>query len=231
MATKALIIVTSHDRLGDTGKPTGFFWEEMAVPYWVLRDAGLDVEFASVKGGMPPFDPGSDDGDERPAAVQRFMDDDRAMQKLAASRPVSAVNAADYDLVYLPGGHGTMWDLAQSADVGAAVATAYESGAVVGAVCHGPAGLVGATLSDGTPLVRGKRVNSFTNAEEEAVGLDGTVPYLLESRLRELGALFEDNPEPFQPHAVRDGRLVTGQNPASSARVAELLLEAVRVAA
>ena len=227
MARRALIVLTSHDRLGAKGKPTGFFWEEMAVPYWALRDAGLEVDFASIDGGEPPADPGSDNADERPPAVQRFMDDGQAMQSLATSRPVASVEPSRYDLVYLPGGHGTMWDFAQSEALGRLVARAYQDGAVVGAVCHGPSGLAGARLDDGRPLVAGKRVNSFTDAEEAKVGLTDTVPYLLESRLRELGALFEGNPEPFGPHAVRDGRLVTGQNPASSARVADLLLEAL----
>ena len=227
MTQKALILTTSHDALGETGKPTGFYWEELAAPYWMLRDAGVEVSFASVKGGMPPADPGSAKEENRPAPVQRFMDDAAAMAALENSTAAADVNPAAYDLVFLPGGHGTMWDLAATEPTGKLVAGAYEAGAVVGAVCHGPAGLVGAMLSDGTPLVKGKRVNSFTDAEEDAVGLTDVMPFPLEGKLRELGANFECNADNFQAHAVRDGRLVTGQNPRSSEPVAKLLLEAL----
>lgn len=225
MRKRALFILTSHGDLGDTGKPTGFYWEEMATPYWALRDEGYEVELASVAGGAPPADPASADEDPRPEPVTRFMDDSEAMAALRATKAITDVDAAAYDVVFLPGGHGTMWDLAQTEHVGAAVSRAWAAGAVVGAVCHGPAGLVGATLPDGTPLVAGRKVNGFTDAEERAAGLETTVPFLLETRLRQLGAKFEGNSEPFGPHAVRDGRLVTGQNPASSGRVAELLLD------
>jgi len=227
MSQRALVILTSHAETGSTGEPTGFYWEELAAPYWALRDAGYAVELASVAGGEPPADPSSAGADDRPAPVARFLDDAGAMRDLAATRPVAEVDGADYDVVYLPGGHGTMWDLAQTDAVGAAVSRAWAAGAVVGAVCHGPAGLVGAKAEDGTPLVAGRRVNAFTDAEERAAGLEDVVPYLLETRLRQLGARFEANAEPFGPHAVRDGRLVTGQNPASSERVAELMLEAL----
>lgn len=228
MQAKALILTTSHAELGDTGKSTGFYWEELAVPYWALRDAGYAVDFASVEGGMPPADPNSVAQAEAIPAVQRFLKDPDAMAQLAASAPAASVDPTPYAAVFLPGGHGTMWDLAQTDAVGALVAQVYEQGGVVGAVCHGPAGLVGARLSDGKPLVAGRRVNGFTDAEEAAAGLTDVVPYLLERRLRELGAVFEASAESFQPHAVRDGRLVTGQNPASSERVGDLLVEALR---
>ena len=227
MPKRALIVLTSHAKLGETDKPTGFYWEELAVPYWRLRDAGLTVDLASLAGGAAPADPGSEAEEGRPEAVQRFLDDADAMAQRQATLAIAGVDPTAYDLIFLPGGHGTMWDFAQSARLGAVVAQAYEAGAVVGAVCHGPAGLVGARLSDGRPLVAGKRVNSFTDAEEEAVGLTKVVPFLLESRLRELGGLFEGNAENFQAHAVRDERLVTGQNPQSSERVASLLLQAL----
>jgi putative intracellular protease/amidase len=227
MSRKALMILTSTHTIGTGGKPTGFYWEELATPYWRLVDAGFAVEIASVDGGKPPADPGSAKLENRAQAVQRFMDDPSAMQALEHSVAVADVRPEDYAVVFLPGGHGTMWDFAQSEAVGQTVARAYDAGAVVGAVCHGPAGLVRAMLSDGKPLVAGKRVNSFTNAEEEAVGLADTVPFALESRLCELGARFESNKQNFQPHAVRDGRLVTGQNPRSSERVATLLLQAL----
>jgi putative intracellular protease/amidase len=226
MTETILILTTSHDRIGDTGRATGFYWEELALPYWAFRDAGYAVAFASPKGGMPPVDPGSAKVEGRAAPVQRFLDDIGAMAALAAGLPVDQVQG-DYAAVFLPGGHGTMWDMAQTPGVGLLVGRAYDAGAVVGAVCHGPAGLMEARLTDGTPVVQGKRVNSFTDAEEVAAGLDGVVPYLMETRLRGLGALFEGNADNFQSHAVRDGRLVTGQNPRSTAAVAGLMLQAL----
>jgi putative intracellular protease/amidase len=227
MTKPILILTTSHDRLGDTDRKTGFYWEELALPYWAFRDAGYAVAFASPAGGMPPADPESAKPDGRAAPVQRFLDDATAMADLAASHPVAEVNAADYAAVFLPGGHGTMWDMSQTPAVGAVVGQVFEQGGIVGAVCHGPAGLLAARLSDGTPIVAGRRINGFTDAEERAAGLDGVVPYLLETRLRALGGIFDGNPANFQPHAVRDGRLVTGQNPASSAPVAALMLAAL----
>jgi len=223
----ALIILTSIDTLGNTDKPTGFFWEELAVPYWSLRDQGLKVELASTQGGEVPADPGSDDADDRPAAVQRFMDDNEAMNALHNSLKIDDVNAEKYVLVFLPGGHGTMWDLAQTNAVANIVGTSFDLGSVVGAVCHGPAGLTEAKLADGCYLVKGRKVNSFTNEEEQQSKLDDVVPYLLESRLKERGALFEKNDNNFDAHAVRDGMLVTGQNPASSQMVAKLMIEAL----
>jgi putative intracellular protease/amidase len=224
---KALFILTSHGEKGTTGDATGFFWEELAVPYWKLRDAGYAIDIASVKGGRPPADPSSAKEEGRHSAVQRFMDDADAMAALNTSKSVSEVDPLDYDAVFLPGGHGVMWDTGQSQRLGDVVAQAYENGSVVGAVCHGPAGFISARLSNGEPLVKGKKINSFTDSEERAVKLDDVVPYLLETRLRELGANFVANSENFQPYAVRDGRLVTGQNPSSSGPVADLLLEAL----
>ncbi len=227
MNKSILILTTSHDTKGSTGEPTGFYWEEMATPYWRLRDAGYIVTFASVMGGLPPADPSSAKEENMPATVRRFLDDADAMTALRDSAAASDINPSAYAAVFLPGGHGTMWDLAQTPAVGEIVAGVYENGGVVGAVCHGPAGLVGATLSDGSPLVKGKMLNSFTDAEEAAVGLTEVVPYLLETKLRDLGGVFEANPENFGPYAVRDDRLVTGQNPRSSERVADLMLDAL----
>ncbi|MAC38666.1 MAG: glutamine amidotransferase [Oceanicaulis sp.] len=229
MTSRILILTTSHGTLGETGKPTGFHWQELTDPYWAFRDAGDTVEIASVHGGQPPADPGSDDGEgERPRSVQRFMDDESAMRALTHSLPVSELKPRSYDAVYLPGGHGTMWDLPDSKAVAGLIGKAWEAGAIIAAVCHGPAGLVGATLADGTPLVKGRRVNSFTDAEERKAGLDEVVPFLLESRLRELGAVFEGNDEAFGPHVARDGRLITGQNPASSKPLADQVLAALK---
>jgi len=229
MTSRVLILTTSHDKLGETGKPTGFHWQELTDPYWALRDAGYAVEIASVAGGQPPADPGSDDGEgERPASVQRFMDDTTAMTALSNTRPAAHATPGDYDAIYLPGGHGTMWDLPHTKAVTDLIAKAWEAGAVVAAVCHGPAALTGVELSDGTPLVKGKRVNSFTDAEERAVGLEEVVPFLLESKLREQGAKFEGNGENFGAHVARDGRLLTGQNPASAAPLAQAIMEALK---
>jgi putative intracellular protease/amidase len=227
MTKPILILTTSHDRLGDTDRATGFYWEELALPYWAFRDAGYDVAFASPKGGMPPADAGSAKVEGRPAPVQRFMDTPGAMAALTRSIPASEIDPAGYAAVFLPGGHGTMWDMSQTPAVGQIVGQVFEQGGVVGAVCHGPAGLLAARLSDGTPIVAGRHVNGFTDAEERAAGLDAVVPYLLEARLRALGGIFESNPANFQAHAVRDGRLVTGQNPRSTAQVATLMLAAL----
>jgi putative intracellular protease/amidase len=230
MTKSALILLTSvsgYDHHG-TRRATGFYWEELAAPYWHLRDAGVEVGFASVQGGMPPADPGSAKAENRPAPVARFMADSVAMAALAASTPVAEVDPARYDAIFLPGGHGTMWDLRQTDAVGRTISAIFAQGGVVAAVCHGPAGLLGAVAPDGRPLVAGRRVNGFTDAEEKAAGLDGTVPYLLETELRKQGAVFESNPALFKPHAVRDGQLVTGQNPASSEPVAVLMVEAMK---
>ncbi|TJZ94106.1 type 1 glutamine amidotransferase domain-containing protein [Paracoccus gahaiensis] len=222
---KALIILTSHDRLGDTGTPTGFYWEELAAPYWILSDAGWQVELASVQGGNPPADPSSATDETMTDEVRRFMADDAAMNRLAHTEKLDEIDVSGCDIVYLPGGHGTMWDLPESQALGQLLATAWDKGAVIGAVCHGPAGLLSARLPSGKPLVDGRRVAGFTNSEEEAAGLTDTVPFLLEDQLKAQGARHEKGPD-WQPFALADGRLVTGQNPASSAEVARLMLQA-----
>jgi putative intracellular protease/amidase len=223
-----LIVLTSHTQLGDTGKATGFYFEELATPYFALTDAGHTVHIASIKGGPGAHDPGSLKADEaaRPASVQRFVNDPSATAKLAATTAISDINPADYHGVFLPGGHGTMYDFPLSDALAKAVGSIYDAGGVVGAVCHGPAGLVNAMRADGKPLVAGLKFSAFTDAEEEAVGLVSSMPFLLETRLTELGGLFQGAPN-FTAKAVRDGRLVTGQNPMSSKGTAELLLEAL----
>lgn len=227
MSPKALILTTSSSEMGAGGKPTGFFWEELAAPYFALIEAGLTVHFANITGGMPPADPTSAKPENRSPAVTRFMADAAAMAALKASRALSTVKAEDYVAIYLPGGHGTMWDLAQTPAVGALVAQAFDRGAVVASVCHGAAGLLNATLASGAPLVKGRRINSFTDAEEQAAGLATTVPYLLETALRNKGALFEGNTDNFQSYAVQDGHLITGQNPGSTDAVTKLMMQAV----
>ena len=228
MADRALIILTSHGKLGDTGKQTGFYWEELATPYWALVDHGLEVDLASVQGGEPPADPGSAEEENVNDDVRRFLADDTAMKALKNTAVVETVDASAYRVVYVPGGHGTMFDLSQTPAVGELVAKAFDGGAVVGSVCHGPAGLLDVTLESGEPLIKGRMVTGFTNEEEKAVGLVEAVPYLLEDRLRELGGDYVKG-DPFEPNAVRDGRLVTGQNPASSQKVGKLMIEALSV--
>ncbi|MEM7641005.1 MAG: type 1 glutamine amidotransferase domain-containing protein [Pseudomonadota bacterium] len=225
---RVLITLTSHDRLGDTGRQTGFYFDEMAAPYWALRDAGHEVGLASIAGGVAPHDPTSlaDDPAERPAAVTRFQDDSAAMAALSDTKAIADVDPADWDAIFVPGGHGTMWDLPDSDALAKAISAIYAKGGVVGAVCHGPAGLVGATKEDGRPLVEGKTIATFTDAEEDAVELTDVVPFALESRLRDLGATIQTAPN-FEPNVVRDGRLVTGQNPASAEPVGKLLVEAL----
>jgi len=227
MTDRALIILTSHGSLGDSGKDTGFYWEELATPYWALVDHGLEVDLASVAGGEPPADPGSAEDENVNDDVRRFLADDTAMKALKNTSAIETVDASAYRLVYVPGGHGTMYDLSQTPAVGKAIATAFDNGAVVGAVCHGPAGLLDVTLDNGKALIEGRKVTGFTNSEEKAVGLEDIVPYLLETRLRELGADYV-KADDFAAHAVRDGRLVTGQNPPSSKKVGELMIEALK---
>lgn len=230
---KILIAVTSTAEFPasagmQAGRSTGFYMDEMAIPYYAMTAAGYTVDFASPLGGPPPVDPGSlGEVGNRKAAVQRFLDDAPAMAALNASQALSQVDPAEYAGVFLPGGHGTMWDFRQSPVLAGLIGRIWDRGGVVGAVCHGPAGLIEAASSDGTPIVQGRRVNAFTDAEERAVGLAETVPFLLETELRAKGALFEGSAN-FQPHAVRDGRLVTGQNPASAPGVAELMVAALQ---
>ncbi|WP_347916860.1 type 1 glutamine amidotransferase domain-containing protein [Paracoccus marcusii] len=222
---KALFILTSHDTLGDTGKPTGFYWEELAAPYWILSDAGWQIELASIKGGKPPADPSSAEGDAMTDEVRRLLADEAVMNKLENTTKVEDVEVSGCDIVFLPGGHGTMWDLPNSKALGDLLGRAFDKGAVVGAVCHGPAGLLSARLASGDPLVHGRRVAGFTNSEEDAVGLSDVVPFMLEDQLKAQGGHHQKGPD-WQPFAVADGNLVTGQNPTSSAEVARLMLKA-----
>lgn len=222
---KALFILTSHDTLGDTGKPTGFYWEELAAPYWILSDAGWQIELASIKGGKPPADPSSAEGDAMTDKVRRLLADEAVMNKLENTTKVEDVEVSGCDIVFLPGGHGTMWDLPNSKALGDLLGRAFDKGAVVGAVCHGPAGLLSARLASGDPLVHGRRVAGFTNSEEDAVGLSDVVPFMLEDQLKAQGGHHQKGPD-WQPFAIADGNLVTGQNPASSAEVARLMLKA-----
>jgi putative intracellular protease/amidase len=227
---KILMVLTSHDRLGDTGKPTGFWLEEFASPYYVLRDAGVDITLASPKGGAPPVDPKSDEPGSETPAMRRFRSDPEAQRALANTVRLSTVKPDDYDAVFYPGGHGPLWDLAEDRDSIALIERVYAAGKPVAAVCHGPAVLRHARASDGTPLVRGKTVTGFTNTEEAAVGLTNVVPFLVEDALKSGGGRFS-RAEDWASHAVVDGNLITGQNPASSEATAEALLEALQAKA
>lgn len=228
---KILMILTSQASMGIGGAPTGVWFEELATPYYAFLDAGAEVDIASIAGGRIPIDPHSlQAAGKNPASVERFLQDQAAMDKIERALGVDAVSSTGYGAVFLPGGHGTMWDLPRSQALADLLATAWQGGKVLAAVCHGPAGLLHVRDGAGQPLVAGRRVSAFSNTEETAAGLAGSVPFLLESRLRELGARYESGPD-FQPHALRDGNLVTGQNPASSEAVARLTLAAVSAAA
>jgi putative intracellular protease/amidase len=227
MNKRILIITTSNSIMGDGGKATGIWAEELAIPYYAFVDAGIDVEIASPKGGPAPFDTASiKPQGQNDAVIERFMADEMAQRKCAATQIAGKVDASTFDAVFFPGGHGTMWDLPMDAGVKHAVESAFSSGKLIASVCHGAAGLVSARRNDGRSIVYGKRVNSFTDAEEAEVGLAQIVPFRLESRLRELGGLFESAGN-WQNFAVRDGQLITGQNPQSSALVAQNIIKAL----
>ena len=220
---KILIVVTSHDRLGDTGAKTGFWLEELAAPYYVFKDAGAEVVLASPAGGQPPLDPKSDDPASQTEAITRFKGDDEAQRALAATHRLDAVRAADYDAVFYPGGHGPLWDLAEDAASVALIEALHAAGKPVAAVCHGPCVLRRAQTPDGAPLVQGRAVTSFSNSEENAAGLIDVVPFLVEDELKGDGGRYS-KADDWQPHVAVEDNLITGQNPASSAPVAHEVL-------
>lgn len=214
-----LMVVTSHEQMTDEHK-TGIWFEEFAVPAGIFKQAGYSISVASVSGGAAPIDPRS---------MPENTDDEATRQALAELKQTAVlrdVNLSGYDAVFFPGGHGTMYDLPVSAEVGKTIGEFMESGRAVGAVCHGPAAFVGATLSDGTPAIKGRKLTGFTNDEEQAVELAEVMPFLLQSRLSELGAEFVTSPN-WNDNVVVDGKLVTGQNPQSSASAAKALLQAI----
>ena len=224
---KILLVLTSHGQLGNTGKPTGFWLEELAAPYYVFKDAGAEVLLASPKGGLPPLDPKSDEPDAQTDATRRFRADREAMEALASTTPLASVNADDFDAVFYPGGHGPLWDLAESQDSRTLIETTLAAGKPVAAVCHAPGVLRHVQAADGTPLVKGKRVTGFANSEEAAAGLTKVVPFLVEDMLKANGGQYSKGAD-WQSHVVTDGLLVTGQNPASSADGAEALLQVLQ---
>ena len=221
-----LFIVTSQALLGNTGEPTGVWLEELTTPYYMFKDAGYEVEIASVQGGEIPVDPRSLSDEDKPESVVKFESDEALQTSLQSSAAANQVDSSKYAAVFFPGGHGTMFDFPNNGTLAGVINDVLARDGVVAAVCHGPAALVGVNGPDGEPIVKGKKVSVFTDAEEEAVGLTDEMPFALESKLAELGAEII-SAENWAPQAVRDGNLVTGQNPASSAEVARLVLEAL----
>lgn len=220
---KILMVLTSHDKLGDTGKKTGFWLEEFAAPYYVFKDAGAEIVLASPKGGQPPLDPSSDAEDAQTEATTRFKSDDAAQKELAQTAVLSKVSAEGFDAIFYPGGHGPLWDLAEDADSTALIETFATSDRPIGAVCHAPAVFKHPKGPDGKPLVAGRKVTGFTNTEEAAVGLTDVVPFLVEDMLKSHGGAYEKAAD-WASFVVVDGKLVTGQNPASSSEAARKLL-------
>ncbi|MCU0072549.1 type 1 glutamine amidotransferase domain-containing protein [Pseudomonas koreensis] len=224
---KILMVLTSHDQLGNTGKKTGFWLEEFAAPYYVFKDAGAQLTLASPKGGQPPLDPKSDAPDAQTEATERFRTDTAAQLALASTVKLDTVKVADFDAVFYPGGHGPLWDLAEDRHSIALIEAFYNSGKPVAAVCHAPGVLRHAKGVDGQPLVKGKRVTGFTNSEEDAVQLTDVVPFLVEDELKAKGGIFS-KAEDWASYTVEDGLLLTGQNPASSEATALSLLSRLR---
>ena len=224
---KILMVLTSHDQLGNTGRKTGFWLEEFAAPYFVFKDAGVQLTLASPKGGQPPIDPKSDLPENQTPAMARFKKDEAAQKALAHTVKLADVDAEGFDTVFYPGGHGPMWDLAESPVSIALLESFYNSGKPIALVCHAP-GVLRHVTYNGAPLVKGKHVTGFTNGEEEEVQLTKVVPFLVEDELLRLGAVFEKVAN-WQPFAVTDGRLITGQNPASSTSGAQALLKLMTV--
>ncbi len=220
--SKILMVLTSHDRLGDTGRKTGFWLEEFAAPYYVFKDAGASITVASPRGGQPPIDPKSDEPGNQTAAMTRFKGDRDAQSVLANTVRLASVDAKDFDTIFYSGGHGPMWDLVEDRKSISLIEEFYGSGKPVAAVCHAPAVFHHVTFQ-GHPLVKGKRVTGFTNSEEEAVQLTKVVPFLVEDDLKALGGHYEKAGD-WESFTIVDGRLVTGQNPASSTAAAQSLL-------
>lgn len=219
---KILFVLTSHDQLGNTGEKTGFWIEEFASPYYYLVDKGVDVILASPKGGQPPIDPTSDKPENQTESTIRFKADTALQEKLSKTHKLAEVSSNDYDAVFYPGGHGPLWDLAESADSAKLIESFYNSNKPVSFVCHAPAALKHVRNTYGEPLVKGKKVTGFTNTEEDLVQLTDVVPFLVEDMLKQNGGIYSKAGD-FEPYVLEDGLLITGQNPASSEKVAEVL--------
>lgn len=221
---KVLMVLTSHSELGNTGKKTGFWLEEFAAPYYVFKDAGAEVVLASPAGGQPPLDPKSDLADFQTEQTHRFKADPAAQRELANTLKLDNVRAEDFDTVFYPGGHGPLWDLAESQTSIALIEAFTQAGKPTGFVCHAPGVLLHVKAESGEPLIKGRQVTGFTNGEEADVELTNVVPFLIEDKFIELGAHYQKGPN-WAPFIVEDGRLITGQNPASSEGVAKALIE------
>lgn len=222
--TKVLMVLTSHDQLGDTGRKTGFWLEELAAPYYEFKDAGVEIVLASPKGGQPPLDPKSNEPSSQTEATRRFEADADASAQLAATLRLDGIDQADYDSVFYPGGHGPLWDLAEDGNSIALIESFLVAGKPVALVCHAPGVLRHARTPEGRPLVEGKKVTGFTNSEEAGVGLTDIVPFLVEDELKAKGGVYSKG-EDWGSYVVQDGLLITGQNPASSAAAAARLLQ------
>ncbi|MFG3028850.1 type 1 glutamine amidotransferase domain-containing protein [Streptomyces sp. NPDC048253] len=221
---KVLIVLTSHDKLGDTGRKTGFWLEELAAPYYHFKEAGWDITLASPKGGQPPLDPKSNEPAFQTDQTRRFEADPEATTALTNTVRLDSVTADDYDTVFYPGGHGPLWDLAENTDSARLIENTLRSGKPLALVCHAPGVLRHTHNPDGTPLVQGRKVTGFTNTEEEGVALTDIVPFLVEDELKRLGGDYSKTAD-WQPYVVQDDLLITGQNPASSGPAAEALIK------
>ena len=220
---KILMVLTSHDELGNTGKKTGFWLEEFAAPYYAFTDAGVEVTLASPKGGQPPLDPKSDEPGSQTEQTRRFHGDQVTQAVLAATVRLDSVSQDAFDAVFYPGGHGPLWDLANDKNSIALIEQTLQAGKPVALVCHAPGVLRDVKSADGEPLVKGKKVTGFTNTEEEGVGLTNVVPFLVEDVLKQNGGIYSRGDD-WQSYAVQDGLLITGQNPGSSVETAKLLM-------
>ncbi|RUO66464.1 Putative intracellular protease/amidase [Pseudidiomarina planktonica] len=224
---KILMVLTSHDKLGDTGNKTGFWVEEFAAPYYTFIDAGIEVVLASPAGGQPPIDPNSEQSDAQTDATKRFYNDEVTLKKLSETVPLNDVSTTDFDGIFYPGGHGPLWDLTFDKKSQYLIESFWAQGKPVAAVCHAPAVLLGAKSAGGDPLVQGRTVTGFSNSEEEAVGLTDVVPFLLEDALIKAGGHYRKKDD-WESHVIQDGMLITGQNPASSEATAVQMLELLR---
>jgi putative intracellular protease/amidase len=228
MAKKVLVVLTSHDQLGDTGRKTGFWLEELAAPYYTFKDAGVELTLTSPEGGQPPLDPKSDDPASQTDATRRFKGDALANEQLANTVKLSEVSAVDYDAIFYPGGHGPLWDLVSDQNSIRLIEDFWVAEKPVSSVCHAPIVLVNARDASGELIVEGREVTGFTNSEEDGVGLTDVVPMLVEDTMISLGAKYS-NVGDWEVYTRQDGNLITGQNPASSEQVAELVLKAIGV--
>lgn len=226
---KILMVLTSHDQMGDTGHKTGFWLEEFTSPYYVFKDAGADITLASPQGGQPPVDPNSEAEDALTESTRRFQEDAHAKESLASTKKLADVDMNDFDAIFYPGGHGPLWDLVNDQKSIALIKTAYEQDKVIGAVCHAPAVFKNVEVKPGQNIVGAREVTGFSNSEEEAAGLSDVVPFLLEDMLKQNTASYTRGDD-WAPHIVVDGKLITGQNPASSEGAAKAVIQALQAA-